>query len=173
MEWKPIRSLYSNYEASENGDIRNAKTGRVLRQYSNRFGYKVLMVRPTPNKQENIRVHRAVAEAFLGDCPRGMVVNHKDGNKENNAAYNLEYVTPRANNIHALNTGLRNPAQMKGRAAHGEAHCRSVITQKEADEVRRIRETMGWGARRIAKATGLSLGVVSGILYRNNWNNKI
>ena len=48
------------------------------------------------------RVHRLVAAVFLGDPPTPMhtQVNHKDGDKANNCAENLEYVTPRENNVH-------------------------------------------------------------------------
>ena len=38
-------------------------------------------------------VHHVVAEAFLGPRPCGLVVRHMDGDRENNAASNLAYVT--------------------------------------------------------------------------------
>lgn len=44
-------------------------------------------------------VHRLVCEAFFG--PSELPVNHIDGNPLNNALYNLEYVTSKANHIHA------------------------------------------------------------------------
>lgn len=170
MEWKPIHSLNDKYEASSDGDVRNVKTRKVLHQYINQFGYKVLTVRAVPNETKNIQVHRVVAEAFIGKCPNGKVVNHKDGNKLNNKPENLEYVTPQENNVHALKTGLRKPAVMKGKTPKGETHYKASITKDEADNVMRLRKETGYGARRLSKMTGLSLGVVNGILYRNNWN---
>lgn len=45
--------------------------------------------------------HRAVAQAFVDGYAPGLIVNHIDGDKTNNNASNLEWVTPRENNIHA------------------------------------------------------------------------
>lgn len=38
-----------------------------------------------------VPVHELVATTFLGPCPAGMVVCHKNGNKLDNAASNLCY----------------------------------------------------------------------------------
>ena len=46
------------------------------------------------------RVHRLVAEHFIGDIAKGLEVNHKDLNKHNNHIDNLEIVTRRQNLIH-------------------------------------------------------------------------
>lgn len=51
-------------------------------------------------------VARLVAITFLGDPPDGFTVNHKDGNRMNNALENLEWLS-RADNIrHGFATGL-------------------------------------------------------------------
>lgn len=47
-------------------------------------------------------LHTAVAEAFLGPRPHNAWINHKDGDKRNNFAANLEYVSPAGNARHAL-----------------------------------------------------------------------
>ena len=52
-------------------------------------------------------VHRLVAECFLEKQEGFTFVNHKDGDKTNNCATNLEWCTMRANNIHAIQSGLR------------------------------------------------------------------
>jgi hypothetical protein len=52
-------------------------------------------------KRYYVAVHRAVYSFFQGEIPDGMQINHKDGNKNNNALSNLEMVTPRENYLHA------------------------------------------------------------------------
>jgi len=42
-------------------------------------------------------VHSLVAAAFLGECPSGREITHKDGNYTHNELTNLEYVTRREN----------------------------------------------------------------------------
>ena len=61
-------------------------------------------------------VHRLVTEMFLGPAKQGYVVNHKDGDKKNNVATNLEYVTPSENNLHASAIGLLPKGEKHGMA---------------------------------------------------------
>lgn len=58
-------------------------------------------------KSYTLYAHIWIALVFLGPRPRGMEINHKDGNKLNCAAHNLEYVTPSQNVNHAYATGLQ------------------------------------------------------------------
>lgn len=53
-------------------------------------------------------VHRLVATAFVRnpDPERLTQVNHKDGDKSNNASSNLEWVDPKGNMVHASSKGL-------------------------------------------------------------------
>lgn len=68
-------------------------------------------------KQKLVFVHRIVAEAFLG-VRSDLTVNHKDENKKNNRADNLEYMT-RADNVR-YGTGIeRSAKQRKERTVGG------------------------------------------------------
>ncbi len=98
------------YEVSALGEIRNEKTGRILKP-ALRDGY----LRVNLHRRQHA-VHRLVAQAWLPPPEEDKTeVNHKDGNKENNRAENLEWVTPAENARHARVTGLRGSTH-RGRA---------------------------------------------------------
>lgn len=67
-----------------------------------------LFVKFEKNRQmKNISIHTMVAQYFIGEKPSpNHVVNHKDGNKQNNNASNLEWSTIAENTQHAYKTGL-------------------------------------------------------------------
>jgi hypothetical protein len=48
------------------------------------------------------RVHRLVAEHFIGEIPPKMVINHKNFDKSDNRVDNLEIVTSSQNRLHYL-----------------------------------------------------------------------
>jgi len=87
------------------------------------------------NKRKKTRVHMTVAEAFLGDNPLMLDINHIDGCKSNNSASNLEYCT-RSNNIrHSFKLGLsKNRPPVK----KGEHHPMSKLNWDQVNEIRKI-----------------------------------
>jgi hypothetical protein len=48
------------------------------------------------------RIHCLVMDAFVGACPTGLEVNHKNGVPTDNRLDNLEYMTRSENRLHAL-----------------------------------------------------------------------
>ena len=105
MKWVNVKNL-PLYEVSENGDIRNTKTGRILKTNINQRGYETVCLH-NKGKQINARVHRIVADSFYDGDHSGYDVNHIDGNKTNNAVNNLEWCTRKENIEHAYKTGLK------------------------------------------------------------------
>ena len=80
----------------------NEKTGR-------RGGYKYCQCVDDNGNTRILYQHRLLARLFLPvpENSKGLTVNHKDGNKSNNALSNLEWCTYGENNQHAWDFGLR------------------------------------------------------------------
>lgn len=96
-EWKQITN-YANYDVSSFGQIRNNKTGRILKPYRN--GGYMFVVLSQNNNQKYIRIHRLVALMFVNNPENKPQVNHIDKNRSNNHFENLEWCTSSENNIH-------------------------------------------------------------------------
>lgn len=112
-EWKNIAEYDGIYQVSNNGQIRNSK-GLVMSQKSSKDGYIRISLRKN-GKYKSEYVHILVANAFVEKpCGENLEVNHIDGNKANNNAVNLEWVTKSENAKHAIKTGLRKPSPMMG-----------------------------------------------------------
>lgn len=89
--WKPVNE-FQNYEISNFGRVKNRKTGRVFTGANDAYGY--VHVRLVKDGKFHLRkIHRLVAEAFIPTTSTDLVVDHIDGDKKNNKAENLRWVT--------------------------------------------------------------------------------
>jgi hypothetical protein len=88
------------YVIYRNGDIVSPK-GRRLKSHVSSHGYVKVCI----NKRGRF-LHRLLAEAFIPNPKGKATVNHKDGDKTNNAIDNLEWATHKENSRHAQITGL-------------------------------------------------------------------
>jgi hypothetical protein len=96
--WKKIHPN-SDFIVSDDGQVKNTKTGKILKG-SLTGGY----LQVTIGWAETI--HRLVAKAFIPNPNNKPMVNHKDGDKLNNNVDNLEWVTAQENKEHAIINGL-------------------------------------------------------------------
>lgn len=78
-----------------------------------RGGYLIVVLRDKKHKK-TCRVHRLVAQQFIGDIPAGYVVNHKDYNVKNNNVNNLEICTQKEN-VRYSSQNMRKPKESKNK----------------------------------------------------------
>ena len=100
-QWVTVKD-YENYQVSNLGNVRNCKTGRILKP-STVWGYLTVCLHEN-RKQKTCRVHKLVAIAFIPNPNNLRCINHKDENKLNNCVNNLEWCSIEYNN----NYGTRN-----------------------------------------------------------------
>ena len=160
MDWRTIPSA-PNYEASESGEIRNQKTGTVLKpQDDGRAGYLKVGVRGKNGAAGNRYVHHLVAEAFFGLRPAGSDIDHKDGCRTNNAVANLRYCTRRENQDNPNNHGMNG---WQRRASRG------VVAMK--DGVETVFSNMVDAARTLGVCLSGISNVLSGKLVNKGYRN--
>jgi hypothetical protein len=100
--WKEVKGYEGLYEVSNIGNVkslpRNTTQGGILKTSIAR-GYICCGIWKD-GKGKMIKIHRLVAESFLENSKKMPHVNHIDGDKSNNNANNLEWVSPRENTTH-------------------------------------------------------------------------
>lgn len=100
--WVEIED-FPNYIISNEGRVSNQRTGRLLSPYLDKDGYLIVDIFNESGRHTK-KVHRLVVKTFINPHLSDLEVNHKDTNKENNWASNLEEVTHLENMRHAIKT---------------------------------------------------------------------
>lgn len=138
-KWKLFNPFYS---VSNFGRIRNDKTNRVLSGSLHKDGYIFVTI---DGKQ--VPLHRLIALVFCDGFEEGKVVNHKDGNKQNNFADNLEWVTQQEN----INHSHSNDLQPKGLKTYT-----GKFTAEQREEIKTLWDSGEKSKREIAKMYDVS-----------------
>lgn len=139
-KWKPVPDYEGLYEVSNLGRIRSVERtvfrkdgttlhykGKILHPYIGKKGYPVIGLSKN-GRAKTYQLHRIVAKCFIPAEEEKDFINHKDGDKANCAAENLEWVTSSENVLHAYRVLCRRPPRLGA--------CGTNFTP---DEVRAIR----------------------------------
>lgn len=110
--WRDIAGYEGRYQVSNKGNVKSLHYRghygeKIMKPVKHHSGYLIIQLGRKPRKIH--LVHQLVAKAFIPPVEGKKLVNHIDGNKQNNCVENLEWVTTQENIAHAIKTGLRNP----------------------------------------------------------------
>jgi hypothetical protein len=160
-EWRAVQD-FPDYEVSSHGQVRRAR-GRlprsVLKGEVSNVGYvRVCLYRD--KKVQRHSVHRLVACAFHGDPPTpSHQAAHNDGNRLNNRASNVRWVTAKEN------AGDRD---VHGRTARGVKNSEAKLTDAKVREIRELLDC-GVGMRKLASEYGVAKYSIFKIKHNLGW----
>jgi len=155
MDW--FSSCYDGYLVTRCGRLKKS-TGKELFG-TDKEGYVRVYV-----SGKLIRLHRIIAQTFVANPKNYTEVNHKDGNKKNNHADNLEWCTRKQNMRHATRIGLH-------RLGFGEEAIRAKLKQSEVDYIRAnyIPRHPEFGQSAMGRKFKVSNSCVHRVLNGDNW----
>jgi hypothetical protein len=146
-EWRKITS-YEEYEISSSGIVRHA--GKILKKYIEKNGYERVSL--SKNKTYKLfYVHRLVAQEFIANHGIKAEVNHIDGNKANNCASNLEWVSRKDNILHSFHVINTNRSPSLGKFGSENHSSKPFAIKYPNGEI-----LLFAGAAEFARRTGLS-----------------
>lgn len=145
-------TLFVNEEGAVFSECGKRKNSYLDRQGYERIGVWV----PSDKKTIVVRVHTLMGIAYFDKeyAVKGLVINHKDLDKSNNALHNLELVTESDNAIHAAINGTCKKMRFRGIVGINGNHSIFAWRLREL-------ENLGFDRKRVAKA------VDSGVEYKN------
>lgn len=164
MEWRAVVGFEDTYEISSIGAVRRigkargATVGRHLKTTKPGWGGYPVVTLTRKGEMYKAFIHRLVATAFLGLCPVGYEVNHKDLNRTNPAVENLEYLTRKGNMDHARAAG-------RLRVTSGEERSNHKLTLRQVREIRTAHETH----RALGERYGVTHSIIGRIKRGEDW----
>lgn len=172
VEWRDIPGYEGYYQISSTCVVKGLKrivarsdggtTTRpeaILAQQTNEWGYMTVGLNKN-RKRKHMLVHRIMLLAFVGECPDGMEINHKNGNKNDNRLENLEYCTHSENQKHACN--------VLGFVTRGVRHGRAKLNDGLVREIRYLHAN-GMSHSKLSAKYHVSEKVIYCVVNRKSW----
>lgn len=159
--WKWIRGFEELYEASNLGNIRNYKTGKILSKSVDNCGY-VVNVLYSKGTKKTFKSHRLIAGAWIPTSNNLLQINHINGIKTDNRVENLEWCTQSENMKHAYKNNLQIPRT-------GINHHGSKLNNYKVKEIRKLYKTGDFSARELGNKYGVKKTTIQALLENRTW----
>ena len=155
------KATYHGYKVFESGQVFNHRGRQIHGGFNNR-GYRQVHI-IIDGVRHSPTLHSLIMALFVGPRPTGAEINHKDGNKTNNALSNLEYCTPQENIRHSIALGLKPPSTVRG-----SNHILAKLTEEDVKQIRRRLNSKDIPTQ-IARDHGVSSDLIYRIRDRKAW----
>lgn len=170
--WLPVMGYEGLYEVSNMGEVRSLD--RVIPHGKENFlrkrKGKILSKKIDPQNKFRVGlckdgvqityfVHYLVARNFIGECPKGLMTCHNDGDGQNNRADNLRFDTHQSN---------MDDMVKHGKSPRGSKNWNAIATKEQVLKVRELR-AQGLFYKDICVQTGLSFESVAKMCQGKSW----
>jgi hypothetical protein len=110
-EWKDIINYEGKYQVSNLGNVKNVKSGHILKGCNDVDGYLLVSLFDINYKKKTQKVHRLVGIAFIPNPDNLPVIDHINRDKKDNRIENLRWCSKSTNSRNRdftiSNTGIR------------------------------------------------------------------
>ena len=123
-EWRESSVFPKHYLVSDDGRVKSIRTGKILKPGTDKCGY-LYYVLCVKGKRHTVKAHRLVAMAFIDNPQNKPSIDHLNGNRTDNRASNLRWVTNAENS--------NNPITLRKLRANAR---KNLIKMYEASQTR-------------------------------------
>lgn len=159
LNCRPIVGYSGRYLITNCGKVING-FGQESSLVPNSDGYLQVGLTSKRGKKTH-KVHRLVAEAYLPNPDILPIINHKDGDKQNNCSSNLEWCTHSHNTREAFRLGLC--------SNEGENNPKAKLTEVNVKAILKLLDTKDFTIKLIASMFNVSESTVSDIKHKRTW----
>lgn len=162
MNFRECHFHPERYTVSDCGKVFSNWRGETteIKSFKSNSGYLKLGLWKD-SKRYNFYVHHLVAFAWIGYREDGKVLNHINGNKKDNSAKNLEWVTQSENVTKSIDTEV-NPNT-------GQGHYKSRLSKSQVLNIIELIKEDSLTLKEIASRYEISYGTIYGIATKRNW----
>ena len=108
--WLPVVGWEGLYDISDQGRVRNSRTGRILRQWIRGKHFQVELSNKNRSHRHCVYVHHLVLEAFVGPREEGQMGLHWNDETDNHLS-NLRWGSRSDNTRDSVRNGNHNQAR--------------------------------------------------------------
>ena len=156
--WRDVKNYEGLYQVSNYGRVKSFyyANGKILSGGFDTGRYSMMHIIKGKHSK-TILLHKMVLGAFILNVDNKREINHKDGNKENNCVWNLEWATRKENMQHAAKMGL---------IRNGEDSGKAKITNEQVKFIRKvyIPRDKNFGLKALARKFGVGKDAMSDIV---------